>query len=148
MPHWVTVHWVRHKWECFVRTQRSDRTGIQRDKLPQDEPQTLVGEANAQHLIDTWRKRLCFQASPETRRYAEDFKMVLRGEQPELSDVLVPNCIYRCGCPEMDGCSLWARFCSDIEKEIGPAGLSHLSIQERYNFYNQWFYKKKGRGAV
>ena len=143
MPHWVTVHWVRHKWECFVRTQRSDRTGIQRDKLPQDEPQTLVGEANAQHLIDTWRKRLCFQASPETRRYAEDFKMVLRGEQPELSDVLVPNCIYRCGCPEMNGCGLWAKFCSDIEKEIGPAGLFHLSIQERYNFYNQWFYKKK-----
>ena len=28
MKHWVSVHWVRHKWECFVRTQRSDRTGI------------------------------------------------------------------------------------------------------------------------
>lgn len=74
--------------------------------------------------------------------------MVLRGEQPELSDVLVPNCIYRCGCPEMNGCGLWAKFCSDIEKEIGLAGLFHLSIQERYNFYNQWFYKKKGRGAA
>jgi hypothetical protein len=58
IPHWVGVHWVRHKWECFVRTQRSDRTGIPRDKLPQDEPQTFVGEANTQHLIDTWRKRL------------------------------------------------------------------------------------------
>ena len=33
MPHWVTVHWVRHKWEKFVRTQRSDRTGIDRAKL-------------------------------------------------------------------------------------------------------------------
>lgn len=74
--------------------------------------------------------------------------MVLRGEQPELSDVLVPNCIYRCGCPEMNGCGLWAKFCSDVERETGPAGLSHLSIQERYNFYNRWFYKKKGRGAT
>lgn len=36
MPHWVTVHWVRHKWKKFVRTQRSDRTGVPRDKLPQD----------------------------------------------------------------------------------------------------------------
>lgn len=43
MPHWVTVHWVRHKWECFVRTQRSDRTGNPREKLPQDEPQTFTG---------------------------------------------------------------------------------------------------------
>ena len=63
MPHWVTVHWVRHKWEKFVRTQRSDRTGIPREKLPQDEPQTMTCEANSQHLIDTWRKRLCKQAS-------------------------------------------------------------------------------------
>ena len=104
MPHWVTVHWVRHKWEKFVRTQRSDRTGVPREKLPQDEPQTFVGEANTQHLIDTWRKRLCYKASPETRRYAEDFKARLRYDQPEISDVLVPNCVYRGGCPEMETC--------------------------------------------
>ena len=110
MPHWVTVHWVRHKWEKFVRTQRSDRTGIPREKLPQDEPQTFVGEANVQHLIDTYRKRLCFKASPETRRYAEDFKTTLRAIQPEISDVLVPNCVYRCGCPEMDGCGYFLSF--------------------------------------
>ena len=95
MPHWVTVHWVRHKWECFVRTQRTDRTGIPREKLPQDEPQNFTGEANAQHCIDTWRKRLCRMASPETREYAEDFKIAVHEPEPELSDALVPNCIYR-----------------------------------------------------
>ena len=31
---WVATHWSRHKWECFIQTQRSDRTGVQRDKLP------------------------------------------------------------------------------------------------------------------
>ena len=138
MPHWVTVHWVRHKWECFVRTQRSDRTGIPREKLPQDEPQTFVGEANAQHLIDTWRKRLCCQASPETRKYAEDFKRELSKTQPELADVLVPNCVYRCGCPELQPCKFWRhyeKYCF-TNVDLFPG---FMSIQERYDAYNNFF---------
>ena len=74
---WVATHWVRHKWECFVKSQRSDRTGTDRDKLPQDAPVDFTGEANVQSLIDTMRKRLCFQASPETRAYAEDLKCAI-----------------------------------------------------------------------
>ena len=46
MPSWVSVHWVRHKWEKFVKTQRTDRTGIDRTKLPQDAPVDFTGEAN------------------------------------------------------------------------------------------------------
>ena len=138
MPHWVTVHWVRHKWECFVRTQRSDRTGVPREKMPQDEPQDFTGEANAQHLIDTMRKRLCFQASKETREYAEDLKRVLREVEPEISDVLVPNCVYRCGCPEMQTCGVWEAW---MRKTGGRIGTSY--IQDRYDVYNQMFY---GRG--
>ena len=45
---WVATHWVRHVWNSFVSTQRSDRTGKNRDKLPQDEPVNFRGEANAQ----------------------------------------------------------------------------------------------------
>lgn len=131
MPHWVTVHWVRHKWEKFVRTQRSDRTGIDRTKLPQDEPQTFVGEANTQHLIDTMRKRLCFMASPETRKYAEDLKRELYAEQPEISDVLVPNCIYRCGCPEMNGCGWFDKMAAKYPE------LKSTNIKERYDAYNR-----------
>lgn len=134
MPHWVTVHWVRHKWECFVRTQRSDRTGNPREKLPQDEPQTFTGEANAQHLIDTMRKRLCRQASPETRAYAEDLKLTIYTKEPELSDALVPNCIYRCGCPEMSRCGFW----QDLKARTNGAILTD-SIQDRYDLYNALF---------
>jgi hypothetical protein len=130
MPHWVTVHWVRHKWEKFVRTQRTDRTGVDRTKLPQDEPQNFVGEANSQHLIDTWRKRLCYMASPETRQYAEDFKKALKEIQPELSDVLVPNCVYRCGCPEMNGCGWFDKVSKKYPK------LKSTNISERYDAYN------------
>lgn len=130
MPHWITVHWVRHKWEKFVRTQRTDRTGIDRTKLPQDEPQTFVGEANTQHLIDTMRKRLCYQASPETRNYAVDLKIALHQDNPEISDVLVPNCVYRGGCPEMSNCG-WFDKMATIYPELKSS-----DIQKRYQTYN------------
>lgn len=141
MPHWVTVHWVRHKWEKFVRTQRSDRTGIPREKLPQDEPQTFTGEANTQQLIDTHRKRLCFMASPETREYAEDLKIEIRPYEPEISDSLVPNCIYRCGCPEMNGCGWFEKF-----KKQNPY-INYFDIQERYDAYNSYFYATRNFGV-
>lgn len=134
IPHWVGVHWVRHKWECFLKTQRTDRTGIPRDKLPQDEPQDFTGEANTQHLIDTMRKRLCRQASPETRAYAEDLKLTIRTKEQEVSDVLVPNCVYRCGCPEMGRCGFW----QEMKIQTNGAILTD-SIQDRYDLYNALF---------
>ena len=137
MPHWVTVHWARHKWEKFITTQRSDRTGIDRDKLPQDEPQNFRGEANAQNLVDTWRKRLCFQASKETREYAEDFKQALQWVEPELAEVLVPNCVYRGGCPEMKCCGYWTEFLTWCHKN--GMSVQHFSLQNRYALYNRYF---------
>jgi len=139
MPHWVTVHWVRHKWEKFVRTQRSDRTGVPREKLPQDEPQTFTGEANTQALIDTMRKRLCFQAAKETREYAEDLKAVLHKVEPEIADVLVPNCVYRCGCPEMAGCGLFEKMVQE------DPDMCSRDIQKRYDAYNNFFAKAERR---
>lgn len=142
MPHWVTVHWVRHKWEKFVRTQREDRADTPRSELSQIEPQDFKGEANIQHLIDTWRKRLCRQASPETRAYAEDFKVVLHDYLPEVSDVLVPNCVYRCGCPEMDKRCQWYKNYLERHPGIG----SH-DIQKRYDEYNKIFWMKQKSNA-
>lgn len=134
IPHWVGVHWVRHKWECFVRTQRTDRTGVSRDKLPQDAPQSFTGEANVQHTIDTWRKRLCGQAARETVRYAEDFKLALGEADREWADVLVPNCVYRGGCPELRSCGLWPELIRETGGRIQTA-----PIQERYDLYNEFF---------
>lgn len=98
-------------------------------------PVDFTGEANAQALIDTMRKRLCRRASPETRAYAEDFKRALREVEPELSDVLVPNCVYRCGCPEMDCCGEWQRMCRETNQSIDTG-----SIKYRYRCYNDLFY--------
>ena len=140
MPHWVTVHWVRHKWEKFVQTQRTDRTGVPRDKLPQDEPQTFTGEANTQALIDTMRKRLCYQASKETREYAKDFKRTLHEVEPEIADVLVPNCVYRCGCPELMACGVYQKLMKQTSGAVGST-----NIQERYDAYNALFYMICGK---
>lgn len=106
LPNWVSVHFVRHKYgiEHWVSTQRSDRTGIPRDKLPQDQPVNHMCEANAQALINISRKRLCTQASPETRKAWQEVKETVRKYEPELASVMVPECIYRGFCPEMHPC--------------------------------------------
>lgn len=133
IPHWVGVHYVRHKWECFVRTQREDRTGTPRSELTQVEPQDFTGEANTQHLIDTARKRLCYRAARETREYMEDLKRTIRVVEPEIADALVPNCVYRCGCPEVNSCN-WFDAISRPTPEFRST-----NIQERYDAYNMWF---------
>lgn len=142
---WIATHWSRHKWECFISTQRSDRTGIDRDELPQGAKVNFKGEANAQQLIDTMRKRLCHQASQETREYAEDLKAALHEVQPELSDVLVPNCIYRCGCPEMKMCEkqVFVKFMRWVSYGMDEGSPILLNIAKRYEAYNEWFYEHR-----
>lgn len=134
---WISVHWSRHKWECFISTQRTDRTGIDRDLEPQGALVTFEGVANAQNLIDTMRKRLCFKASKETRELAEDLKITTRYTEPEMSNVFVPNCVYRCGCPEFKECGYWTKFKTICSKE------DLTDIKRRYDIYNYNFYEKQ-----
>lgn len=144
IKYWVAMHWKTHTWRSRVDSQRNDRQDrYDREKAPQDAPVDFIGDPNAQHLIDTMRKRLCFQASPETREYAEDLKATLHDIEPELSDVLVPNCVYRCGCPEMNCCTE-AYFYKLIAKTTGD--IVTADIQTRYNEYNRVFWSER-RGS-
>lgn len=138
IKYWIAMHWKTHHWESKVTSQRSDRTGVPRDGKSQDAPVDFTGEMNAQAMIDTMRKRLCCQASPETREYAEDFKRALRKVEPELSDVLVPNCVYRCGCPEIKSCRLWQKLMAETNFEVDTC-----QIDRRYAAYNEWFYREE-----
>lgn len=139
---WVATHWSRHKFEKYIKSQRSDRTGIPRDKLPQDAPVDFTGDANVQALIDTMRKRLCRQSSTETRQYAEDFKAALHEVEPEIADVLVPQCVYRAGCAEMKPCGDGKCFFDVlIDQTAGAVATTH--IQERYDAYNEFFYERR-----
>lgn len=137
---WISVHFARHwlGWEKFVSTQRTDRTGIDRDAARQDTLVNMDIEANPQSAINVSRFRLCYQAAPDTREYMEDVKLAIEDEgEKELSDVLVPNCVYRGGCPEFNMCEekFWANFmkwCNDNNKPIN-------TIQKRYDAYNEYF---------
>lgn len=144
LPHWVTVHWVRHKFEKYIATQRTDRTGIDRTKLSQDEPQNMRGEANVQHLIDTERKRLCYRASDETRECAESLKLEIHSDyDKQIADVLVPNCVYRGGCPEYrPDDNNKCRFYDNFVKQAKEENVDLTNIRSRYNSYNNWFYKR------
>ena len=138
IPYWIGMHFKTHIWPSVVSTQRSDRTGEPRQKKPQDAPVDFTGEANCQHHIDTSRKRLCYMASPETREHQEDLKLAIHAIELELADVMVPNCIYRCGCPELNGgCGWFSQICKSHPDFASP------DIHKRYAAYNEWFYEGK-----
>lgn len=101
---WVSVHIVRHHGgiDHWVTTQRSDRTGVDRDSSPQNAPVSHECEANAQALIFISRRRLCGQASPETRAAWQEVKERVEEYDPVLASVMVPECIYRGFCPEFE----------------------------------------------
>ena len=139
IPYCIAMHWKTHVWQSKVNTQRADRTEVKdRSQRSQTDPVTFIGEMNAQNEIDTMRKRLCFMADPETRELAEDHKRVLKEIEPELADVLVPNCVYRGGCPEIGGCGFWKKFVRwAIETDGWESNWS--DIRERYALYNEFF---------
>lgn len=104
---WVSVHFVRHKVgiEHWVTTQRTDRTGVDRDELPQGTLVNHASEADAQTLINISRRRLCNCASKETREAWIEVKNKVAETEPELAKCMVRDCVYRNGlCPEMYTC--------------------------------------------
>ena len=107
IPYWVSVHFVRHHIGVnhYVQTQRSDRTGVDRDSKPQGEIVSHIMSVNAQELVFIAHKRLCKQASKETREVMQEIVRQVVEVCPEFKDVLVPNCVYRNGkCEEFFPC--------------------------------------------
>lgn len=142
-PYWVAMEWARHKFEKFISSQRDDRLidETPRGNKPQDAPVNYDGFANMQNLIDAWRKRLCRAATDDARELAEDFKETLHETHPLESNILVPNCIYRIGCPEFKTCGEFHRFMK-WQSENHP-GADMFDIQTRYDLYNEYFYSKR-----
>lgn len=109
LKYWVSVHLTRH-WlgiTHFVKTQRTDRTGLDRNDLPQGAFVSHEADANAQALINISRKRLCSCASPETREAWNAVKEKVAEVEPELARCMVKECIYRGFCPEMFSCGYY-----------------------------------------
>ena len=106
IPYWVAMHFCRHHIgvEKFVSTQRTDRTGEDRNCKSQDSPVRLQMNCNAQAMINISRKRLCNQASKETREVWEMVIEKLKEIDRPLYDCCKRECIYRGSCPELNPC--------------------------------------------
>ena len=107
IPSWVSVHLVRHiHAQPYVKSQRNDRqSAYDRNKAPQDSPVDMIWDVNAEELMVIANKRLCAQASPETREVVTQMCRLAKEACPEISDFLVPMCVWRGGlCPEMVSC--------------------------------------------
>lgn len=128
---WVGVHLLRHEHMLpYIHSQRvdrredidsltervmsiieedvkSDESFNKRDYLFQGEPNDQDFVVNAQTLINISRKRLCHCASKETREAWVAVKEAIKEFDPIMASFMVPNCIYRGRCPEMNTCGYY-----------------------------------------
>jgi len=107
VPTWVATHLVRHVHATpFVKSQRNDRQDdYDRRKAPQDAPVDMCWYMNAEELITIAHKRLCGQASDETRQLVRMICDAVVQTNPEFKGLLVPLCVYRNGiCEEFHPC--------------------------------------------
>lgn len=107
IPYYISVHLVRHVHATpFVKSQRNDRqSDYDRTKAPQDAPVNMIWYMNAEELMTIANKRLCNQASPETREVARVMCNEVLKVCPEFKGLLVPMCAYHGGvCHEMLPC--------------------------------------------
>lgn len=105
-PSWVSVHLVRHVHaQPYVKSQRNDRqSDYDRTKAPQDAPISMIWDMNAEELITIANKRLCNQASPETREVVQMMCKLVKDTCPEFAEELIPMCEREGICHEMVPC--------------------------------------------
>jgi thymidylate synthase ThyX len=107
IPYWISVHLVRHiHAQPYVKSQRNDRQNdYDRNAARQDETVCMIWDMNAEELLTIANKRLCNQASKETRKVVETMCELVKAACPEFSGELVPMCVYHGGvCHEMFSC--------------------------------------------
>jgi len=104
---YVSTHLVRHSIGVthFVSSRREDRGGDKGDGR-----YSLVNHSmlvNAEALINMSHARLCFQASTDTTKVMMEIRDAVSLVDIDLSDVMVPRCIYTKGCNELISCGYY-----------------------------------------
>ncbi len=135
---YTSVHFARHVHSVpYVSSNRPDRTGKARSV--KDTVDHMM-DVNCQALIDMARKRLCMQCSSDTLSWMKELRSALITGRPgvehsenmlyrALGHSLVPNCVYRAGCPEFKPCGFWATFRNKYGANFDE------TIQSRYEAY-------------
>lgn len=99
IPYWLSTQMSRHHVgvEKFIQTQRTDRTGINRNDLPQGALVNMKYHLNLQAIINISKKRYCSNASPEAIELWEIFLNEVFKIIPEMKNFCLPECEYRNG---------------------------------------------------
>lgn len=126
IPTFVSVHLVRHVTTVpFVKSKRIDRDGDGTENRYTPVNHRFL--ANAEALLNMARRRLCYQASPETRDVMIMIKEAVRKLDPDLAHYMVPNCVYRGGiCPEPKPCGNYS-----VRRFLGEYDEKHMKNNKR-----------------
>jgi len=100
----VSVHLVRHvTTQPYVTSKREDRGGTGNEG--RWDLVDMVIWANAEAIMNMSAKRLCFQASKETREVVDNIRFLMKTIDPDLADHMVPACVTQGGyCREPQPC--------------------------------------------
>lgn len=112
IPYWVSVHLCRHVHaQPYVKTQRNDRQEeYDRNAARQDAPVTMMWTMGAEELMTIANKRLCMQASKETREVVKEMCRQVEEVCPEFAGLLVPACEWQGGvCHEIFPCGRYPK---------------------------------------
>lgn len=134
IPYAISTHFARHHEGCekFVGTERTDRTGIDREERSQMNPVPMEMDANIQALINISAKRLCTCADPTTRKYWEAVLEAVKEYDEDVYFACVPQCVRCGGCVEsFSKCNYYNSIFKDISLE------DQINVMRRYEIYNE-----------
>lgn len=134
IPYAISTHFARHHEGCekFVGTERTDRTGVNREERSQMNPVPMEMDANIQALINISAKRLCTCADPTTKKYWESVLEAIREYDEDVYFACVPQCVRCGGCVEpFSNCNYYNSIFKDIPLE------DQMNVMRRYEIYNE-----------
>lgn len=134
IPYAISTHFVRHHEgvEKWVGTERTDRTGVDRETRSQMNMVPMEMEANIQAIINISYKRLCTCADPTTREYWKSVLQAIKEYDEDIFWACVPQCIRCGGCPEYKSCGFFDNFAKKLTKE------ELINVKIRYDKFNEY----------
>ena len=130
IPYAISTHFARHHEGCekFIGTERTDRTGINREERSQMNCVPMEMDANLQALMNIAEKRLCMCADPITREYTKSLVEEIRKYDEDVAWALVPQCVRCGGCVEpFSQCLYYHELFKDFEEKE--------DVIKRYDYY-------------
>lgn len=130
--HQIVRHTAYHP-RHVVQSFRPDWTGKKRPEPHHH--RKYLGKWSPKALFAMARQRLCYKAMQETRHFVEHIKKNLNDSSDFFLNAvgwaMVPECVYRNGCPFKKPCGFYEGFMATDKN----------NIKSRYDSYQHWMGK-------